>query len=221
MNRRPRNLTTSLSLIYAVAIAIASLGCQQASSPSAQAEPERPGPQKSFDEVVQIFKDGIDVAGGSASGFVAQTHGTSARFQVHNTVTSKLIPPTKPEDPYRGTITVSSQSIYSLRQTPKEDAQPENNKQSAANGTGANDFEDAASAGSEIESFEPGLVAAPSSDKKPEGDEATSVQRRPDKVDREYELTYKEGRWELLTKLDPKTEGAIQNAFDRALRLQP
>jgi hypothetical protein len=221
MNSRHHISTISLALFCACIMSLGSLGCRQEASTTAQAESAPPSPAISFAEVVEIFKDGIDVAGGSASGFVAQSTGASTRFQVHNTVTSQLIPPPKPEDPYRGTITVSSQSIYSLRQVPKDEDDKNKSGSSDPNAKGPNDFENAAAAGSEIESFDPGLVAGPSSEKQPEGEDTPVVQRRPDKVDRVYELIYKGGRWELLTKLDHETEAAIENAFERALRLQP
>lgn len=168
-----------------------------------------------------MFKNGIEVSGGSASGFVAQTTGTSTRFQVHNTVTSELIPPAKPDDPFRGTITVSSQSIYSLRRSAEDDEKKATDEESAVGGNGPNAFDKAAESDSEFQSFDQGLVAGQTDDEKPAGEDAPVVQRRPDKVDRVYDLVYQGGRWELITKLDPKTEAAVENAFERALRLQP
>ena len=218
MNRRHCILRTSI--LCGCIVAISSLGCRNEPT-TAQSESARPSPEKSFTEVVDMFTKGIEVSGGSASGFVAQSTGASTRFQVHNTVTSKLIPPTKPDDPFRGTITVSSQSIYSLRRSAEDEEKKAKDEEPAIGGNGPNAFDKAAESGSEFQSFDQGLVAGPTDDKKPEGNDTPIVQRRPDKVDRVYDLVYQGGRWELITKLDPKTEAAVENAFERALRLQP
>ena len=77
----------------------------------AHAANEPATPESSFAKVVQFVKDGIELPG-DVSGFVTTNSGASSRFNVHNTVTSKLIPPATPNDPYRGTITVTSTSVY-------------------------------------------------------------------------------------------------------------
>jgi hypothetical protein len=44
--------------------------------------------------------------------------------------------------------------------------------------------------------------------------------RHEDKDARTFDLEYRDGRWVLLTKLDPKTEQSIENAFRTAFETQ-
>jgi hypothetical protein len=46
------------------------------------------------------------------------------------------------------------------------------------------------------------------------------VARRPEEETRKYELDYVDGRWKLVTELNPDTESSIQNAFKNALDTQ-
>ena len=205
-----------------VIVAIAGTGCRRESSPAVPATPERPTPEKSFAAIVALVKDGIELPGGDVSGFVAQRTGASSRFQVHNTVSSQLIPPAAPNDPYRGTITVTSQSVYSLRRSAEEDEEKKKrDEQDAPADGGFSLLDDSEDAGSGFNSFDQGLVSDAAGDEQARAAEIESVQRRADKVDRTYELVYLDGRWELTSKLDPKTEASVENAFQRALRLQP
>jgi hypothetical protein len=216
----PRNLIL-LTLFFGMCIVVGvGAGCRREAAPSALAEPELSTPEQSFTEIVEIFRNGMEMPGGDVSGFVTQNTGASSRFQVHNTVTSQFIAPAKPEDPYRGTITVSSQSIYSLRHSAEED-EKKNDEQNSATDQGFGTHDDGNESGSDFQSFDQGLISDPTDDKKSGTDDAPIVQRRPDKVDRTYALVYQGNRWQLATKLDPKTEASVQNAFDRALRLQP
>jgi hypothetical protein len=217
MNRRHCPLLTLI--LGTCAVAIASTGCRRESVP---ATPERPTPEESFSAIVVLVKDGIELPGGGASGFVAQRTGASSRFQVHNTVSSHLIPPATPNDPYRGTITVTSQSIYSIRRSAEEAAErKKKDEQDASADRGFSLLDDPEDSGSGFNSFDQGLVSDSSDDEQATAAEIESVQRRPDKVDRTYDLVYQSGRWELTSKLDPKTEASVENAFQRALRLQP
>jgi len=218
MYRRHYILFTS---ILGTCIAVAGTSCRRESSPPVQAAPERPAPETSFEALVELVKDGMVLPGGSASGFVSQNTGASSRFQVHNTVTSQLIPPATPADPYRGKITITSQSVYSLRRSAEDDDQKKRDEQNAPADRGFGTLDDSQNSYSGFNSFDRGLVSDSSDDEKSGAAEIESVQRRPDSVDRTYDLVYQGGRWELTTKLDPKTEASVENAFQRALRLQP
>jgi hypothetical protein len=215
------NSILSTSIVVICFTTLASIGCNREPSVSAEVKSDRPDPAESFAEIVEIFTDGMDAPGGEASAFVASGANVSTRFQVHNTVTSELTAPANADDPYRGTITVSSQSIYSLRRVPGDDDDKKANDDqhpNSRNGFGLLDDEGNSDSG--FQSFDQGLVAPGERDKDDAGG-VESVQRRPDKVDRNYDLVYQAGRWELVTKLDPKTERSVANAFERALRLQP
>jgi hypothetical protein len=211
-------------VLTAIAIAclstIANTGCQRGSTSTDEAEANHTGPAESFAEIVEVFKDGMETPGGEASAFVASGATASTRFQVHNTVTSELTEPANPGDPYRGTITVSSQSIYSLRRVPGDDDDKKSKDDHRPQSNDGFSLLDDGDADSSFKSFDQGLVA-PGESEKSDTDAVAMVQRRPDKVDTNYDLLYKGGRWELVTKLDPKTEASVANAFDRALRLQP
>jgi len=200
------NSILSTSIVVICFCSLASIGCnQKPSSTSAEAKSARPDPAEGFAEIVKVFADGMDAPGGEASAFVASGANASTRFQVHNTVTSKLTAPTNADDPYRGTITVSSQSIYSLRRAPGDDDDKKaNDDREPQSRNGFGPAEDESNSDSGFQSFDQGLVSG-----------------EKDKVDRNYDLVYNGGRWELVTKLDPKTERSVANAFERALRLQP
>ena len=216
MNRRPHALS---SLILGIGLSVLiGPGCHR-ETPPVESVAEDSGPEGSFKEIVKLFTDGIEGPGGSASGFISQNTGASSRFQVHNSVTSQLIPPAAPADPYRGTITVSSQSIYSFRRTQEDDEKKKDDDQSDQRGNSRRPTGNSDGSGSDFQSYDKNLVSEPSTDDKQPGPE-TPI-RRPDKVDRNYDLVYEKGRWQLVTKLDPSTEAAVANAFDRALRLQP
>lgn len=216
MNCRPSVFSSAL-LGIGLSVLIAS-GCHR-ETPPAQSEAETSSPEAGFEEVVKLFTDGIEGPGGSATGFISQNSGASSRFQVHNSVSSKLIPPATPADPYRGTITVSSQSIYSYRHTPDDDDKKKDDDQSDQKNNSRKSTNNSDGSGSDFQSFDKNLVSDPTTDaKEPSLDIPI---RRPDKIDRNYDLVYERGRWELVTKLDPNTEAAVANAFERALRLQP
>jgi hypothetical protein len=215
MNRRHPILWTSI--LGTCVVAAAGMGCRRESPSQVQATPERPAAEVSFEVIAEIVKDGIEVRGGDVSGFVTQNTGASSRFQVHNTVTSQLIPPATANDPYRGKITVTSRSVYSLRWSAEEDDKRE--EEPVDNGFNLNDDSD--DSGSGFSSLDRDLVSDSTDDEKAAATKLESVQRRPDEDVRTYDLVYQDGRWELTSKLDLKTEKAVENAFNRALSLQP
>ena len=192
-------------------------GCQQESAPVTDTVPPA---EKSFEEIARVVEEGLELPGGKSSSFVDTSAGSRTRFQVLNEVTSKLIPPATPDEPYRGVITISTQSVYSLR-TMADKEQDDAKAKDQKSDRGSSLFDESAESGPGFSSFDQSLITeAPDADK-PGNIEIDSVQRRADKVERNCELIYRNNRWELLTKFDPKTEASIENAFERALRLQP
>lgn len=215
MFRRHSIVRTVLFSVSMIAVA----GCTHEPAGPKAAVSDRPGPKQSFEEIVKLFENGMELPGSNLGGVLSQDTGTSSRFQVHNTVTSQLIPPANPNESYRGTITVSSQSIYSLRHTSEDKDESEDKHR---NNAGNNSFDAGGDEGAEFQSFDQGLIAnAQDDEKESHSSDTQAVHRRPEKDDRTYELLYRNGRWELVTKLDPKTEASVANAFDRALRRQP
>ncbi len=158
-------------------------------------------------------------ASSSSSGFVSQDDRASSRFQVSNEVTSQLIPPADGNSIYRGTITVTSSSTYSLRRSADDSNDKKNQDQSPKdNGSSLLDESDADSG---FHSMDDQLVSAAPDGDKSAPDSIESVQRRTAKDVRTYKLAYEHNRWVLKTELDPETEKSIAKAFERALRLQP
>ena len=99
--------------------------------------------------------------GGAVSEFVTQKIGTSSRFQVHNTVTSQFIPPADASDPYRGTITVTSRSVYSLRRS-VEEADDEETRTGAQAGSGFSMMDDWTRAARDFEVLDDELISGSS-----------------------------------------------------------
>lgn len=206
------------ALLLCTALAVAtSAGCGQEPVPVAVPVSAHDSPEESFEGIVAVLKEGLELPGGQASGFVSSNSSASSRFQVHNTVSSNFIPPAKEGEPYRGEITVTTQSIYSLRKSAeqKEDDDDEDSKRRTSL------LDESHDSGPGFSSVDQGLVSEAPDSSKPGTSDIDSVQRRADKIERKFELIYKNNRWDLVTKIDKETEASIENAFQRALRLQP
>jgi hypothetical protein len=182
---------------------------------------EKPKPEESFDLIVDTVKRRIQ---DTPSGFVVkQSDGGSSRLMASNTVTSEIFPPAKEGDPYRGEITIASESRYSL-QRPTEEPDESNKKRDAErkdHKSGSDSLNNPGGAGSGVDILEPGLVASPGN-----GNQGTRVSadsgpiRAKDSVKKVFKLEYKDGRWKLLTPPDPQFERAIELAFQEALESQ-
>ena len=193
------------------------LGCRQ--EPVSSSAVARPSAEESFDEISRVVTKALDTrSGGIPSGFVSSDEGGRSQFVVNNEVTSKLTPPAKEGDIYRGTITVTSRSYYSLLRSEGTVSDDKSARKSE------NDFslmDDDDSEGDGLSASDDGLIsAAPSHDDKSATKSAESVYRRPDEDVRNFELAYENGRWVLNTEPDAKTEMAVKKAFDYALGMQ-
>lgn len=164
------------------------------------------------------LRDGLELPV-SKSGFIDPSSGGSSRFQVHNTITSKLIEPAAEGEPLRGEITVTTQSIYSIRRSAEQKENDDRGDQNAGHSTSL--LDESQESGPGFSSVDQGLVSEAPDASKPGDVDVDSVQRRADKIERKYELIYKDNRWDLVTEIDKKKEASIENAFQRALRLQP
>jgi hypothetical protein len=215
-----RRYLIASTIVVACIAAWTSAGCREQQTPHATATDGKTTPEASFAEIVRLVADGVDLEGVSTStGFVSQDDRASSRFQVSNEVTSKLIPPGEGNNTYRGTITVTSSSTYSLRRS-ADDSSDKKDQDHSNKDNGFGSLDDS-SADSGFESMDKQLVSAAPAGDKPGAESIESVQRRTAKDVRTYELAYEHDRWVLKTELDPETERSIANAFDRALRLQP
>lgn len=206
---------TFVAMIIGCGLLVVTVGCQQEST-TATTEMEQ-GPEDSFEEIARMVKEGIEMPGGFAPGaFISHGETGRSQFIVNNTVTSKLVPPTKPNETYRGTITVTSKSSYSLRRSGEGDG---NGDESAGNTDGYKLSDDPT--GFDAGSSDSGLAAGTANGGNDPTDPGDSVLRRPDEDIRTIDLAYEDDRWVLKSEFDPTTEQSLANAIDRALKFQP
>jgi hypothetical protein len=76
-----------------------------------------------------------------------------------------------------------------------------------------------------VQILDPAVASVPSGSERPAtsgkaGTSAPKVASTKNEFERVYDLVYENGRWKLITELDPNTEESIQIAFDRALASQ-
>jgi hypothetical protein len=214
------NDTTLHRAYVAGAIVLVSIvgGCwQRADSSSQSASASRAAelsPEESFQVIVDKFKQGVQ----DVPSFVVEEAGGHTMMSGQNTVAHELIRPAKEGESYRGIITVASESRYSIQRPIKTGDDASTNERDANNPPSEN--------ASGVEIFDSSLVGAPDADSQEASQSARSdasevtVARKVDAQERIYELVYKNGRWELKTKLDPQTEKSIEYAFERALETQ-
>jgi hypothetical protein len=198
---------------------LAFTGCEKQRIASAPANPPSPAapvtPEESFQGIIETFRQSVEDV---PIGFVMQD-GTGGQTMMtgRNEVTHELVQPTNDGDPYKAVITVISQSRYSL-QRPIEDSQKQDAIQSEqTSGNGSTDE-------SGVQVFDSDVVSTPGNPSNATAGSSkkntAAVTRKEDQQERKYELLFENGRWKLTTKLDPKTEGSIKLAFDRALATQ-
>jgi len=210
-------------LISVVLVVCTAVGCRQQSdggkNAAARASHTKPGPEESFALIVETFRRGVEDV---PIGFVLHDAEGHSMMTGRNEVSHKLIPPAKEGDPYKAVITVGSHSHYSIQRSTSEESVEEEQSDQQRRDSLAEEGPD-----TDIQVFDPELIS-PSSDKNqdrkttPSTSETSekTVTRRPDRQERHYELVYMDGKWTLITPLDPETEQSIQNAFKRALEMQ-
>jgi hypothetical protein len=140
--------------------------------------------------------------------------GSQTMMTGQNEVSHELIPPAKDGEPYKAIVIVTSQSRYSMQRSPNEKKTEETDQSTESGGDN----------GSGVEVFDSEVASAPGSTARPASTQPDkkggAVARKDEKHESRYDLVYENGRWKLVTKLDPKTEGSIKLAFDRALQSQ-
>jgi hypothetical protein len=178
-----------------------------------------PGPEESFELILETFRRGIE---GVKVGFVARREGGHSMMSGDNKVSHKLIPPTKEGDPYKAIITVESKSSYSLQRTTPAETDRENNKpgnQDSQSGIAGDDPVGIDILDSDLVG-KPADAASSTRPSQPVADTTTVARRPQSPVTKSYELQYENGRWALMSELDPETEQGIKNAFDHAFKTQ-
>jgi hypothetical protein len=210
-------------LLAAAALGTAVAGCTDSSAPvvsrGAPRPNSKPGPEESFELILETFRRGVE---GVKVGFVARREGGHSLMSGDNKVSHELIPPKNDGEPYKAIITVQSQSSYSLQRTTTTDSRDDNKSGSQESQSAFAAEDDPVS----IDILDSDLVgnpadAGPASRPAQATEDTTTVARRPPTtVRKNYELRYENGRWALVTKLDPETEQGIENAFTYALNTQ-
>jgi hypothetical protein len=209
------------ALILSIALLGGLAGCGNGSTSNASGGAgkvmSKPGPEESFKLIVETFRRGIEDI---PIGFVIRQEGGQSMMVGKNEVSHELIRPTKEGEPYRAIVTVTSESRYSIQRS-REETPPEDAREELPVASDLTD-DSAEEDGQEI--FDTELVGAADSRNEPRrtapGATDQFVARRPDEGQRAYELVYENGRWSLVSKLDPETEQSIRDAFNRALKTQ-
>lgn len=192
--------------------------CKEHTAHKTPAVHAKPGPEESFSYILDTFRRRIEE---TPVGFVmTDPSGRSTMTGTNKVSAHDVIKPAKDGDPYKATITVESQSNYSIRRTKDSGEDKAREKNAKADSLG-----NEADKQNGVESFDPSVAGGPPA-AEPSKPAASShgvdetVTRRPDVERRTYELLYKSGRWELVTELNKETEQSIQNAFKSALETQ-
>jgi hypothetical protein len=212
------------AFVAATLTVAAAVGCQKPANNSATAvapaNTAQPTPEESFAMIVETFRRGVEDV---PIGFVVQDgSGSQTMMTGRNTVTHELFPPAKQGDPFKAVIKVNSESRYSLQRSTEEPNTGDANQ--ASDNSNADSLAD----GSDVQIFDPAVASAPGAngaDRRtttPKAEKnAVAIAPPVENIhERAYHLVYENGRWKLVTELDPKTEGSIQLAFDRALESQ-
>jgi hypothetical protein len=209
MNRR------RLEFVLAFSVAVVALvGCDRDMAETTAA-PATMTPEEKFELIVDTFRRAMET---DASTVIATGGaGQQAAVSISNTVKHQLTPPAKEGELYRGTITVESYSHYSIQRTPSQ--QEAVGDDEAGNETGSRT---AGGVESNVEISDAELIGGVSSRPRrvPSVLGKTGPLARPNEHIRTFELEYRNGRWELVSKLDPETEQAVQTAFRHALKTQ-
>jgi hypothetical protein len=213
------NLSLIRPIIVAILMATPALfiGCNHRAA-SKSAQPAKATPEDSFKYILETFRRQVEDQNIS---FVVTDGSSRTAMSGSNKVSSELFPPKNAGENYKAVVTVESVSQYSLRRSRSSDEierEKKSKNQSSSSLVDSSEKKD-------IEVVD-SRFAATSQDSNNQSSATTSappqetVQRRPDGEVRKYELVHDGDHWQLVTKLDPKTEQSIKFAFDEALSRQ-
>ena len=203
-------------LVLSLTVPALVAGCNHTAANSRAAAGNKPSAKDRYENIMDSFRRKVD---GQPVGFTVADNGGRSTLVGSSKVTSELIPPATADGNYKAIITVTTETHYSLRRSPKsaEEAERDQNAKNQSS-TALNDKDKQG-----VGILESDLTAhrndTSQSMPKPQTEEDV-VTRRPTADIRKYELIDDGERWTLVTKLDPKTEASIQFAFDEALSRQ-
>ncbi len=183
------------------------VGCDE--TPTAAPPPALRSPEQVFDEIVESVKEAMENS--QNRGMILFDANSGSRGTVRYTVTGKLVPPPDAATPLRGKVSIVVRSHFVSGQTPEpteDEPEPEDDL--------------GLPAGVELaEGVDPELFAPkprPRANEKPPID--TDKRTHELREESSYLLEYQNGKWQLVSELDPKVESALQMAFDRAIDRQ-
>lgn len=163
----------------------------------------KPLAERQFDHIMQDIKRVVESKDPLRSETMPTVGGAGAEWRT--TVTHDLIKPENESDPYRAVIhvnTVSTITVIKIDQPDFEEKSKANDKQSETATEGLEGIE-------QLGEASPGLNI-PSS----------PIKTFDNSQSRDYEMIHENGRWRLLTELDPDTERTIEFAFSAAISRQ-
>jgi hypothetical protein len=208
-----------LLIVLASVVLATAIGCSGRASAKKNTLPSatsKPTPEESFAYIADTFQRRVE---GAPIGFIVSDAGGRSMMSGTNKVSHKLLRPAKEGEPYKGIITVESQSNYSLRRSKTSAGENADRDQS---NKGSSDAQKSDENGVEI--YDSQLVTQPGAEDQGARISSSAAEDRvafqQDVQKRDYELVYENGRWSLKTELNKKTELSIINAFDQALKTQ-
>jgi len=206
-------------LMMTVMAVVGGTSCNQHSSghkPAAAGA--KPSPEESFATVMEVFRRRMEE---TPIGFVVSDASSRSTLTGTNKVTDELIKPASPNEPYKAVVTVTSQSRYWVARTKEED---DADREREAKEAAARDENLSTESGNgNAKSLDPPATAPPGGSSGTRVGALTGERTALPSSDqdvRKYELIYENGKWKLVTALDPETEQSVQNAFKNALDAQ-
>jgi hypothetical protein len=175
----------------------------------------KPGPEESFQTIMDTFRRRMEE---TPVLFVVNNSNGRTSMTGTNKVSSEVTPPKSQDEPYKATITVHSESRYSVKVSAETADDSGHDKNSNKSDRLLQDKDQKGN-----ESFEPSFAKGSNDASKstaPTTHATEQVLPHTDIEEHKYDLVYQDGRWVLVTELNKETEQAVQNAFKSALETQ-
>jgi hypothetical protein len=194
---------------------IASCNHQSAATSQAAAKKHaKPGPEESFQTIMDTFRRRMEE---TPVMFIVNNPNGRTSMTGTNKVSSEVFPPKAEGDSYKATISVHSESRYSVKVSETTD----DSSHDKNNGKSDRMLPDKDQKGNDaLDQFS---TKGSSDSSKSAGSSPHTTEQvlgHPDVEDHKYDLVYQDGRWVLVTELNKETEQAIANAFKSALDTQ-
>lgn len=192
---------------------VASCSNESAATQAAAKKHAKPGPEESFQVIMDTFRRRMEE---TPVLFVVNNPNGRTSMTGTNKVSSEVFPPKSDGEPYKATITVHSESRYSVKVT--SEAPEDSGHEKSSKGDRLSSDKDQKGSDSFDQFSTKGVGDSKSSGQATRASE--QVLPHADVEERKYDLVHQDGRWVLVTELNKETEQAIQNAFKSALETQ-